>query len=206
MPILSSKMGDNSDLFPDILSLYAKESDIILDMTYGLGVFWKKVNLDENYMLYANDLDKERGDFHDDFRHTHWENNFFNIVVLDPPYAGRSGSKVKASIDRNYNIAQKALEQGIVGSKQTMQFYFDGMKEAYRLLKQDGYLFLKCMDEVESGKQQRNHITLFNKAIEMGFVDEDLFVLVQKGIPTMRHSYQKHARKNNSFMWILRKK
>jgi hypothetical protein len=86
-----------------------------------------------------------------------------------------------------------------------MKFYRDGMVEATRLLMPKGVLLVKCMDEIVGGKQHRNHITILSYAMEMGLVDEDLFVLVQKSQPTMRHSYQLHARKNNSYLWVFRK-
>lgn len=188
MPILTAKVGNR-----------------ILDMTYGLGVFWKKINTTE-YELFRNDLDPLRGEFHDDFRNTRWESETFDVVILDPPYASRSGSPIKASIDRGYNNRSRAFELGIFGNEKMMQFYFDGINEAIRLLKKNGYLMVKCQDEIMGGRQYRNHITIWKYCIEQGLVDEDLFELIQKTIPTMRHTYQLHARKNSSFLWIFRKK
>lgn len=204
-PILTAKVGTNAELFPDVLALYAKEGSRIIDMTYGLGVFWKKVDT-SRYDLVKNDLDVERGDYHDDFRHTRWEDSSFDVVVLDPPYVGRSGSPIKASIDRGYNNAKRTFELGIFGNAAVMQYYKDGMIEANRILKTNGYMMVKCMDEIMGGKQHRNMIVIWNYALEMGLIDEDLFVLVQSSVPTMRHNYQLHARKNNSFLWVFRKK
>ncbi len=200
IPILSGKMGDNSDLFPDILSLYGKTDDKILDMTWGLGVFWKKVDISK-YNLYRNDLDKERGDYHRDFRNTGWPDKYFDVVVLDPPYASRSSNK-NSFVGSIYNNNQHHLDT----VEDMLKFYHDGMIEAYRLLKKNGFLMVKCMDEVSGGKQQRNHFSIWKDALEIGFIDEDLFVLVNPKTPVMRHKHQFHARKNNSFMWILRKK
>ena len=203
-PVLTAYRGNNGDLFSKAMTLYGKPGFRILDMTYGLGVFWKIINI-EIYDLIKNDIDTKRGDVHEDFRHTSFRNAEFDIVVLDPPYASRSGSPIKASIDRGYNNAKRALNDGIFGADAMIQFYFDGMIEARRILKTGGLLMVKCMDEIMGGKQQRNHITIWNKAIELGMCDEDLFMLVQSSIPTMRHDYQLHARKNNSFLWVFRK-
>lgn len=204
-PVLTAGVGDNSDIFPRVLQIYAKEGFKILDMTYGRGVFWKKVDR-EKYDCLFNDIDSELGDIHLDFRKMDGLNDeSFNLAVLDPPYASRSGSGIKCSIDRGYNNRKRMKELGIFGTEATMQYYKEGMIEAFRLLKSKGILVVKCMDEIMSGKQQLNHITLINIGIQLGFIVEDLFVLVQKNVPTMRHNYQLHARKNHSYYIIFRK-
>lgn len=206
-PVLTAVVGDNGDLFSKTFSLYVPDGSAVMDMTWGLGVFWKKIE-QSKYRLIRNDIDPERGDIHQDFRCTGFQANEFYAIVLDPPYASRGGVRgLKSSIiDRGYNNRAKAFELGIIGNEKTMQFYKDGMKEAYRILHSKGVLFVKCMDEIMGGKQCRNHITIWKYALELGFIDEDLFVLVQKSAPTMRHDYQLHARKNNSFLWVFRKK
>jgi hypothetical protein len=204
-PILTAVVGDNGDLFVKAFPLFVPEGSKVVDMTWGKGVFWKKIEKSK-YELIRNDIDPERGDVHFDFRKTDFECGSLDAVVLDPPYVGRSGSPMKASVDRNYNNAKRVFEMGIFGTDMVMQLYKDGMLEAYRILRKNGFLFVKCMDEIMGGKQRRNHITVHNFALDMGFVDEDMFTLVQKNVPTMRHTYQDHARKNNSFLWVFRKK
>jgi hypothetical protein len=83
-PILTAKVGTNADLFPDVLALYAKPADRILDMTYGKGVFWRNVAR-STFDLVTNDL-HEDADFHEDFRATSHVDESFDMVVLDPPY------------------------------------------------------------------------------------------------------------------------
>jgi len=80
------------------------------------------------------------------------------------------------------------------------------LKEAYRVLKPEGLAWVKCQDQIMGGKQWRQHIYIFKMAMWLGFTDEDLFILVQKGRPTMRHNYQLHSRKNFSYLWVFRKK
>ena len=92
LPVLTSVKGDNSVLFPNVLKLFAKDGNRILDMTWGLGVFWKNVDC-SNYDLIRNDLDEQRGDVHFDFRNLPYEDNSFDMIVLDPPYASRSSNK-----------------------------------------------------------------------------------------------------------------
>jgi len=224
-PILTAKVGDNSDLFPDILALYMPPPALILDMTYGRGVFWKKVERDfdvlyisnnaeldrprtvheEQYAVVANDIDPQRGAFSYDFRELpeEWAGRF-DAVVLDPPYQHVGGvESMKDSMDKRYKNKARG-RRGYAGSKAVHQLYIEGMVEARRVLKSGGILATKTMDQVESGKQVWDHIILLNVAKALGFVDEDLFVLVSKMTPTMRHKYQLHARKNHSYFLVLR--
>jgi hypothetical protein len=198
-PILTAMQGTNADLFPSVLSIYLPKGGRVLDMTYGRGVFWKKADMSK-IDLVRNDIAKDLGQYHDDFRNTRWADTEFDLVVLDPPYASRSSNK-KGQIGKRYNNAQ----HGLATVEDMIRYYEDGMAEATRLLKKKGVLAVKCMDEVAGGKQRLNHVTILNTGIQMGLVVEDMFVLVQKGVPTMRHTYQLHARKNHSYFLVFRK-
>src|SRR5215216_5761962 len=52
--IFSAHQGTNDDLFPQILSLYVPLGSTVADITYGKGVFWKKVETSD-YVLKATD-------------------------------------------------------------------------------------------------------------------------------------------------------
>ena len=198
-PILTAMQGTNADLFPSVLSIYLPKGGRVLDMTYGRGVFWKNVDL-RNIILTRNDIAKDLGEYHDDFRKTQWRAKEFDMVVLDPPYASRSSNK-QSLIGARYNNAKHKLDT----VEDMIQYYSDGMTEGLRVLKEGSVLVVKCMDEVAGGKQRMNHITLIKVGWDMGFTLEDLFVLVQDGTPTMRHPYQLHARKNHSYFLVFRK-
>ena len=65
---------------------------------------------------------------------------------------------------------------------------------------------MKCQDEIESGRQKRTHIELWEITTrEFGFLDEDLFTLLSTTRPAIRQTRQYHARKNSSYLWIFRK-
>jgi hypothetical protein len=206
--VVTSAVGDNSDLFPKVAKLYIPKKSRVLDTTWGNGVFWKKMDLKE-FDVYQNDLDPERGKYHYDFRSLPeaWD-GIFDAVIIDPPYLYTGGFKtLKTSIDKGYNNKARN-EMGIHGVDAVDKLYYDGMKESYRLLKPKGILIVKCQDQVMSGKQVWGHVTYMNYAEKIGFENEDLFVLVQKNQPTMRHKpeQQKHARRNHSYFLVFRKK
>lgn len=194
MAILTAKNGTNADLFPDILSLYAKEGYTIADVTYGKGSFWKKTDKNK-YNLLATDL---KGGI--DLRILPYLNESLDVLVLDPPYAHSSKTPIKMSIEKQYAL------NSIQGRDAIQDLYHSGIVEGKRVLKDNGILILKCQDEIMSGRQWWNHIELMQYCFNLGFIGEDLFILVQNGHPTMRHKYQIHARKNHSYFIVLRKK
>jgi tRNA G10 N-methylase Trm11 len=203
-PILTAKVGNNSDLFPDVLKIYSKPGDKILDMTWGMGRFWQNVDL-SGYDLLRNDIDPARGDVHFDFREMSLPDSSFDIIVLDPPYMFGAGGK-DSVMDHEYKNGMYRQNKDEKGIKAIINLYRDGMDEAYRMLKDDGLLMVKCMDLIQGRKQHRIHQQLWHIAVhDFQMVDEDLFVLVTSSSPIMRHNYQLHARKNNSFLWVFRK-
>jgi ubiquinone/menaquinone biosynthesis C-methylase UbiE len=78
------------------------------------------------------------------------------------------------------------------------------MTEAYRVLKPGGLLWVKCQDEIESGRQRWTHMELQARAVALGFVDRDMALLIQKAAP-LQFKRQLHLRKNHSYLLILEK-
>ena len=132
--------------------------------------------------------------------HLPYEDSFFDVVVIDPPYAHNPGSIFCESRYQN-----KATTSGLY-HKDVIELYRQGMIEAKRILKQSGQLWVKCKDEIESSKQKWSHIEIFDSAIrELGFYGKDKFVLTPSTPPIIQHFPQQHARKNHSYLWIFQK-
>jgi SAM-dependent methyltransferase len=88
------------------------------------------------------------------------------------------------------------------------RFYADAIREAYRVLKQDGILIFKCQDKVSGGKQYLSHVFVINTAVETGFYPRDLFVLLAKNrlVADWQLRNQKTARKFHCYFVVFQKR
>jgi DNA modification methylase len=195
--LYTSHVGNNSVLISEIAALYLQDGDKIADVTYGKGVFWRKIDLDKYEFKKSDVITCPETPY--DFRKLPYEDEEFDVVVLDPPYVHNPG---KLMVDKNYQNA--ATTKGFY-HKDIINLYREGMVEAKRILKEGGLLWVKCMDQVESGYQRWSHVELYQEAIKLGLYGKDLFVLTQVSKPHIQHQNQKHGRKNHSFLWVFKK-
>ena len=186
--ILTGKTGTNADLLPDVMKMYSKDGDIVADVTYGKGVFWRDVDLSK-YDFKPTDL-MDGVDFSD----LPYDDDSIDVLVLDPPYM-HGGSTVKESINKCYRNQNTSHER-------VVRLYARGILEAARVLKKKGRILVKCQDEIESGRQRMSHVEIIQLLELLGFRLLDLFTLVQTTKPAMRERYQKTARKNHSYMLV----
>jgi tRNA G10 N-methylase Trm11 len=154
---LTARVGNNADLLVDCVKMYANFGDVIVDVTYGKGVFWQKIDL-SLYDFKGTDL--EGGV---DFKNLPYGDASVDLLVLDPPYM-HGGATIKASINdcyRNQNTSHASV----------IRLYAGGILEAARVLKKKGRIFVKCQDEIESGKQRWSHLELMSILESFGFCE-----------------------------------
>lgn len=199
--IHSAYCGTNSDVFPKILELYVPKGSIVADVTYGKGVFWKKVSLDD-YDLRPSDLKTGI-----DCRYLPYRDSSIDCVVMDPPYMHTPGGTAHQN---HQNFEEYYCNNNISSDKKyheaVLDLYFQGALEAKRVLAPGGIYIVKCQDEVCANKQRLTHVEIINELTNMGFIVEDLFVVVRKAKPGVsRIKKQVHARKNHSYFLVFRK-
>jgi hypothetical protein len=199
----SAHTGTNDVLFAQILNLYVAPKSLVADVTYGRGVFWKAVPKDR-YRLLATDLATGV-----DCRQLPYEDRSVDCVVLDPPYMHTPGGSAHVG-HQNYENYYKnnGSSNGHVLKyhEAVLDLYFKAGKEAWRVLGPNGIFIVKCQDEVCANQQRLTHVELVNEYATLGFVCEDLFVLVRKNKPGVsRVVKQVHARKNHSYFLVFRK-
>jgi len=222
--VYSAYQAENTDVLAKILKLYAWPGARCLDMTYGLGVFWKRA---AGYEVWSNDIDKDKpADYHYDARNTEFDDAMFDATIVDPPYAvkkagrhhkGSLWAKEKRPKGDSYLLNTNASYGGTGGREhaahdrfgivnahmtagENIELYLAIAKEAYRVLRPRCVLILKTQDNATEYK-----LPILMKIT--GFRLEDLFVVVQKGIPPWDPKWKKqnHARKNHSYFIVHRK-
>ena len=199
--VCSAYVGTNDEVFPYALSLYVPPGSRVADVTYGKGVFWKRVPKDA-YELAATDLSNAV-----DCRNLPYDDASFDCIVFDPPYMHTPGGTAHVN-HQNYEVYYGNNKASSIGKyhEAVLALYFAAAKEAWRVLNHGGIYVVKCQDEVCANRQRLTHVELINELSSYGFVAEDLFVVVRTAKPGVsRVLRQAHARKNHSYFVIFRK-
>jgi hypothetical protein len=204
--ILSAYVGDNAEVFPKLLTLHVPKGAKIADVTYGLGVFWRNVNV-RDYELFPSDLKTGV-----DCRKLPYDASSLDCVVLDPPYmeglyrrhnGHLAGSGSHSAFRKAYSNGQETTA-GPKWHDAVLDMYFKAGAEAYRVLKKNGVFIVKCQDEVSANTQRFTHIEIINYYSGLGFYAKDLFVVVRPNNPCVtRLKKQVHARKNHSYFLVF---
>jgi hypothetical protein len=137
-PMSAQVSVSNSEMINMILEFYTKPHDIIADVTYGFGNFWKK-QLPDRWFLFSDIEPIDERIRKMDYNHLEYHNSTINCLVFDPPYAKQNFSfdyrhkgsnesdKVTYSEDNSYWNADHGLPE----------------QEFVRVLKQNGLIIHK---------------------------------------------------------------
>ena len=200
----SAYVGGNQDVFPHILQLYVAPGSTVADVTFGKGVFWRNVPK-ELYKLLATDIQTGV-----DCRVLPYEKDSVDCVVLDPPYMhtpGGTAHTVHTAFEKHYRNNESGNLTGKKYHEAVLFLYIDAGAEAWRVLRDRGVFIVKCQDEVCSNRQRFTHVELIEAYENMGFVSEDLFVVVRNNKPGVSRTIkQVHARKNHSYFLVFWKR
>lgn len=208
--IRSAYVGINEELFPLILELHVEVGSRIADVTFGNGVFWKRVPA-EAYEVLPSDIKTGI-----DCRNLPYDDESIDCVVLDPPYMeglyrGQNQSLAGAG---TFSPFRDSYSNGDIQENSRPKYhaavidlYVTAGQEAIRVLRPNGIFIVKCQDEVSANTQNLTHVELINEFTRMGLYTKDLFVLVRRNRPSVsRIIKQKHARKNHSYFLVFVKK
>jgi len=200
--VFSAYQGTNDEVFPHVLALHVPRGSIVADVTYGKGVFWKSIDI-KAYDLRATDLTTGV-----DCRRLPYGDRTIDCVVFDPPYMHTPGGTAHQNHQNyeNYYYNNAISHSSKKYHEAVLDLYFEGSKEAFRVLKPGGIFIIKCQDEVCANKQRLTHVEIINELSRMGFMVVDLFVVVRNNKPGVsRVLKQMHARKNHSYFLVFRK-
>ena len=199
--VFSAGIASNDEVFPSILSLYVAPGSVIADVTYGRGVFWRRVP-EGVFRVLPTDLATGT-----DCRNLPYGDGSIDCVVFDPPYMHTPGGTAHVNhqnyegyYKNNRSNSNKKYHEAV------LDLYLIAAQEAWRVLRQGGIYIVKCQDEVCANIQRFTHVEIINELSNYGFIAEDLFVVVRKGKPGVsRMLRQAHARKNHSYFLVFLK-
>lgn len=188
----------NADMIADVAALgYLKDTDRILDPTWGLGRWWTKWSPLGG--IHGSDLDpgKSPSGVSVDFTDLPHDTGTFDVVAFDPPY--KLNGTPTVGVDDRYGVDK------VSSSIDRCNLIRCGMTECVRVLKGRGYLLVKCQDQVVSGKVcwQTFEFIAHGFAIGLELADR-LDMLSYRPQPAGRR--QIHARRNSSTLLIFRKR
>jgi tRNA G10 N-methylase Trm11 len=186
----------NAELIEDVARLHLGDVQIMVDPTYGRGVWWKKWRPP---MLVSHDLAIDGVDF----RELPHPSEHFDAAAFDPPYVsigGRATSQMREMYERFGLLdAPRSPEdlQGLINS---------GLVEVRRVTRRGGLILVKCQDYISSGKLWAGtHRTLkFAESIGLELVDRFEHV-AKRPRPQPSGRRQVHARRNLSTLLVLRR-
>ncbi len=206
--VCTSYVTSNDEVFPEILSLYAEEGFTIADVTYGKGVFWRKVD-DTPYKVYQTD--QKTGV---DCRNLPYDDNSLDMIIFDPPYMEGLFRKSTAHLagGGTYGAFREFYSDGTATADNGGPKYHDAVLDLYirtgfevkRVLKDKRFFVVKCQDEVSANRQKLTHVELIYAYERMGFYCRDLFVVTRRNAASVsRLVKQQHARKNHSYFLVF---
>lgn len=200
--VFTAHQTGNEQVFPQILSLYVPIGSSIADVTYGRGIFWKRVPAGQ-YLLHASDLRTGV-----DCRSLPYVDGSMDCVVFDPPYMHTPGGTAHVN-HQNYESYYRNNQPHASGRKYheaVLDLYFSAAREAHRVIRDKGIYIVKCADEVCANRQRLTHVEIINELAGYGFAIEDLFIVLRRNKPGLsRVVKQVHARKNHSYFLVFRK-
>lgn len=193
MSVLSAqRWRSNAHLIADVATLGYLDGTV-LDVTYGLGVFWQQWQPDE---LTACDLDVAKSPFGKsvDFTQLPFDDHSFDVVVFDPPY--KLNGTPTHGVDSRYGVHERTTWQD------RHVLIHKGIDECARVARR--FVLLKCMDQVVSGRKRWQTIEFTNYATQKGLHLVDRFDLLVNPRPQPANRRQVHSQGNYSTLLVFK--
>ena len=194
----------NAALIVDVHRLgYLKDTDLILDPTWGRGRWWTDWAPTAPGRLVARDRYTVPGDDEWDFRAMDYVGDTFDAVAFDPPYVsvgGRETTTIQGMHDAYGMGDAPTTPDGVQGDINT------GLEECFRVVKKGGIVLCKCQSYVTSGKLYPGTFNTWMWAVHhTGFQLVDHLCHISGARPQPAGRRQVHARRNQSDLLVLRR-
>lgn len=195
--LIKTVSENQSEILSNILRLYVQTNTFDCDLTYSIGNFYK--NIPSPHFKFDK-FPQEENVFPLSQISAIVEKGSLHSIVMDLPFIIRNVKKQNSKIDLRFSHFS-SLKELFDTNKEMLQL-------SYELLSKNGYLIVKTMDFTYAYKQIWLSNFIQNEAFQIGYILEDIFILVTKTrmIRSNNMEQQRHARKYHSFFFVFRKK
>lgn len=160
----------NGPLLAAAATLWIKPDDLVVDVTYGRGLFWTHYR-PRRFVAHDRIVDGV------DFCQLPEADQSVDVVVFDPPYISMGGRETSTIGQGGGDMVSAfGLKDAPKSPAELAELIAAGIKEAFRVLKPRGRLFVKCMDYVSSGGLFLGRHHVVSTALALGFKQADEFV------------------------------
>ena len=202
--VYSAYVGTNADVFPHVVRLHVPRGSTVADVTFGKGVFWRKIPKNE-YTVLATDLSQGV-----DLRALPYLDGTLDALVLDPPYMHSPGGTAHAGHQNyeSYYGNNRAPASDYKYHDAVLRLYMEGIDEAQRVVKRAGTLIVKCQSQVCANQMRVTGAELVHFLVGRGWTVTDEIVVVSTNKPGIsRMKRQQHSRrKHSTFIVAVNKK
>jgi hypothetical protein len=200
-PLPSVWDGEDSELLERLLSFYPRRRpERILDAAVNGARFWR----DSKRRVIGLDIERShRPTVVADNTQTPFRNQFFDVVVYDPPHIPNQGKDHQKDFSVRFGLGSRSpKEMGYTFSHTFPPF----VREAYRILTREGLLLCKIADYIHDHRYQWAHVELVEAARNAGFQPCDCIIKIRKGpIIDPKWKVAHHSRRQHCYWLIFRK-
>lgn len=200
-PLPSVWYGDDSELLEKLLAFYPRtKPKHILDSTVNGGRFWKG----SKRPVIGMDIDPSHGPaIVADNTAMPLRDASFDVIVYDPPHIPNQGKDKSKDFNTRFGLVLRSSKENHYTFTHTFPPF---VKEAYRVLRDEGILLCKITDYVHHHRYQWAHIELINAAERIGFMACDCIIKVREApIKDPRWKNAHHSRRQHCYWLVFRK-
>jgi len=200
-PLPSVWYGEDAELLERVLDFYPRtKPGRILDATVNGGRFWRG----SKRPVIGLDIEaRHKPNLVADNTAMPFRDGSFEVVVYDPPHIPNQGRDNKKDFNKRFGLVLRSAKENHYTFTHTFPPF---LREAFRVLKEEGILLCKITDYVHHHRYQWAHIELINAARNAGFTPCDCIVKIRKGpIVDPKWKTAHHTRRQHCYWLVFRK-
>lgn len=210
--IIRNTSFNQKQILKNIMTLYNNNEPFECDITASTLKFYEE-NKTDNFSIptpkYLFDVYPQSDNVKQivPFQKLPLEDNSIGSMVFDPPFVISPKTCKSILSEKEGSCLIHRRFASFYPVSELYYNYYWWIKEAYRVLKDNGFLIVKCMSTVSGGYQHNSEEFVFMTAMNMGFYCKDKFILQSKArlVNSNKYKKQQHARKYTSVFYVFQK-